>query len=167
LCELLAGAGAALTVADVDAAKTGRARAEYGAAVVDPADLLHVSCDVLAPCAMGGVLDAEQVSLLRARSVCGAANNVLADGRAAALLHGRGILLVPDFVANAGALIQGACWNLTGRPPDSGRIERIGVTVGEILDRSRKEDLSPQVVALRLARERVAAAGPAIYVPRR
>jgi leucine dehydrogenase len=116
---------------------------------------------------MGGVLDAEQVSLLRARSVCGAANNVLADGRAAALLHGRGILLVPDFVANAGALIQGACWNLTGRPPDSGRIERIGVTVGEILDRSRKEDLSPQVVALRLARERVAAAGPAIYVPRR
>jgi leucine dehydrogenase len=167
LCELLAEAGARLTVADLDAGKTQRARAQFGAEVQGSADLLRADCDVLAPCAMGGVLDAAMVGSLRARAVCGAANNVLADERAGALLHARGILLVPDFVANAGALIQGACWNLTGRGPEPGRIERIGATAGEILDRARSEDSPPPAVALRLARERVAAAGTAIYLPRR
>ena len=67
-----------------------------------------------------------------------------------------GVPVVPDFVANAGALIQGVSWNLLHERVGPERLQRIGATAGELLDRARAEDVPPSVLALQVARERVA-----------
>ena len=159
LCELLHAAGARLVVADA-VAERAAAIASRCDAVVLPADQITAfDCDVFAPCALGGVLTANLAVTLPARGVCGAANNILADAEAAAVLHRRGVPVVPDFVANAGGLIAGATWHLTGERVDDERIRRIAPVVRALLDRSRAENEPPHAIALRLARERVAQAG--------
>ncbi|MCU0864589.1 MAG: amino acid dehydrogenase [Planctomycetes bacterium] len=154
LCELLAAAGARLTVADVMPARVAAAAA-LGAAVVAPEAIVHTACHVFVPCALGGVLTAGVARTLPARAVCGAANNILADAEAGFVLHGRGVLVVPDFVANAGALIQGALWHLRGERVTAARIQRIGITTGQVLDRAQRDNLPPGELALAMARERV------------
>ena len=156
LCELLHAAGVRLVVADVDAELTAAAAARFGAEVAAVERIANVPCDVFAPCALGGVLTAAVARTLPARGVCGAANNVFADAAAARILRERGVLVVPDFVANAGALIAGALWHLRGRSVGAERIRRIAATAGDILDRARAADLPPHEIALRLAEERVA-----------
>ena len=105
LAGLLARRGARLLVADIDRSK--RAGAErLGAHWLTPAKAMSAEVDVLAPCALGGVLDPDSVALLQAPVVAGAANNQLADDTVADLLDRRGILWAPDFVANAGGIIN-------------------------------------------------------------
>jgi leucine dehydrogenase len=157
LCRLLHAAGARLIVADLDAALAERTASACAATAVPPAALLTVDCDVLAPCALGGVLDLAAVPQLRALAVCGAANNIVADAAAGRLLHQRGILFVPDFVANAGGLIHGATQHLEGHAPAPERLQRIGAVAGEILDRSRRDDVPAGELAVALARQRVEA----------
>ena len=105
LARLLAGGGAELSVTDIDASKRSLAD-EIGARWVDPLEAPLLDVDVLAPCALGGVLDHESVPQLRCRVVAGAANNQLASDDVADLLAARGILWAPDFVANAGGIIN-------------------------------------------------------------
>lgn len=161
LCERLHAAGARVTAADPDPVRAARAADRCGARIVPPEQVLAVPCDVFAPCALGGVLTTAVAAALPARGVCGAANNVFAEPAAAVRLHARGVLAVPDFVANAGALIQGALWHLRGERVGPERLARIGVTAGELLDRAAREDVPPSELALRLARARVARA-PAV-----
>lgn len=158
LCGLLHAAGARLVVADVAADRVAAIVASYGARAVDPAAIATVPCDVFAPCALGGVLTAPVAAALPARGVCGAANNVFAEPAAAVALHARGIPVVPDFVANAGALIAGALWHLRGEAVGEVRIRRIGVTARDLLARAAALGCPPSELALRLAEERVAAA---------
>src|SRR5439155_1352060 len=101
----LARAGAGLLVADIDERKRALAD-ELGARWTTPERALTAPVDVVAPCALGGVLDDESVSALQCRVVAGAANNQLADDRIADVLHERGILWAPDFVANAGGIVN-------------------------------------------------------------
>lgn len=155
LCRQLAAQGARLIVSDVVAANAVAAAADSSATIVAPETILRTPCDVFAPCAMGAVLDHRSAATLPARGVCGAANNPFADDEAPLVLHRRGVLAVPDFVANAGALIQGNTWHLTGRRVDRERLLRIGATVGEILDRAAHDGLPPAHLALRIARERL------------
>jgi glutamate dehydrogenase/leucine dehydrogenase len=75
-------------------------------------------------------------------------------------MHRRGVVVVPDFIANAGALIQGALWNLRQERIGPDRLDRIGVTTSEVLARARQSDLPPNAVASELARERLAADRP-------
>lgn len=167
LARLLRAAGARLSVAEPSAATCERAAAELGATVLPLAAALRTPCDLFAPCALGSVLDVAAARALPALAVCGAANNVLADEAAGAALHARGIPVAPDFVANAGALIHGALWHLTGTAPPPERIDRIGDTVRELLARSRRDDVPPGALALDLARQRVDAAPPGPFLPRR
>ena len=107
LARFLREAGAKVFAADIDAGATARARDELGVEVVPTAEILAVPCDVVAPCALGAVLNDESIPRLRCRIVAGAANNQLADERRHGLeLHQRGILYAPDFVINAGGLIS-------------------------------------------------------------
>jgi leucine dehydrogenase len=161
LCRLLHAAGASLVVADVLPARTEAAAAAFGATIVDPERILEEPCDVLAPCALGGGLTEAVCERLPARGVCGAANNIFASAAAAAVLHQRGVPVVPDFVANAGALIQGATWHLHGERVTEERLQRIGRTAGELLDRAQRENRPPSELALQVARERVGGARPA------
>ena len=106
LARRLVEAGARVTVADIDAVRARRLAGRYGVDVVPPDDIYDVSCDVFAPCALGGVLDDATIPRLRCRIVAGAANNPLAEPRHAAALQARRILYAPDYVINAGGLIQ-------------------------------------------------------------
>jgi leucine dehydrogenase len=154
LAEMLSAAGARLTVADVDPGKRAFAD-ELGAAWVTPDEALVTEADVLAPCALGGVLDLETIARLRVPVVTGAANNQLADDAAAEALRARGIVWAPDFVVNAGGLIAVAD-ELHGF--DRGRversIERIGETLNEIYARAAEAETNTLVAAQELAIER-------------
>lgn len=107
LAQYLRDEGAKVFAADIDAAAVERARNEAGVEPVPAESILEVDCDVLAPCAMGAALNETTIPKLRAKIVAGGANNQLADERADGLaLHQRGILYAPDFVGNAGGLIN-------------------------------------------------------------
>ena len=111
LTECLAAEGAELILADPDeeALKTTLERIRPATAkVVPPEAILSEPCDILAPCAMGAVLDADAIAALRCEVVCGGANNPLArDEEDAARLHERGILYAVDWIANAGGVLNG------------------------------------------------------------
>ena len=102
----LHAAGAHLIVADLDPARVARAVQELGARAVEPEAIYDQPVDLFAPCAMGAVLDDRTIPRLRAKLVCGGANNQLALPRHAAMLAERGILYVPDYLANAGGVID-------------------------------------------------------------
>lgn len=106
LCRLLAADGARLTVADIAADRVARAVAELGAAAGDPASIHAVEADIFAPCALGAILNDATIPQLRATVVAGAANNQLAEPRHGTALRERGVLYAPDYVVNAGGLIN-------------------------------------------------------------
>lgn len=104
LIQSLLDAGAQVTAADVDPTATRWLHA-HGVTVLDPEQVLYDECDILAPCASGGVLNAETIPSLRCRAVVGAANNQLAAPEDAARLQARGVRYAPDFVVNGGGAI--------------------------------------------------------------
>jgi leucine dehydrogenase len=159
VARLCARAGASLLVSDVDSAKRAVAEA-IGARWVAPARALTAAVDVLAPCALGGVLDEETVPTLRAPIVAGAANNQLADERTAHLLAGRGVLWAPDFVVNAGGLINIACeFAADGYSAARARtaVRAIGDTLRELITRADAIGVTPLAAAMEVARRRLAA----------
>ena len=130
LCALLASAGAQITVADVDRTRAQRCAEKFGARMVDPARLFEVEAEVLAPCALGGILNADTIPRLRVRIVAGGANNQLESAACGAALRDRRILYAPDYVINAGGMIQLAA-ELTGMPAAeiSERVRAIATTL--------------------------------------
>jgi leucine dehydrogenase len=153
-----ARAGARVVVSDIDPDKRALAE-ELGAAWCEPAEALEAEVDVLAPCALGGVLDHETVPRLRCRIVAGAANNQLAGESVADLLVARSILWAPDFVANAGGVI-----NITEEldvydaRAAHRKVRRIGQILLDIFDRADAGGVTPLAAAMDLARSRLAAA---------
>jgi leucine dehydrogenase len=110
LARHLADADADVLVSDVDEASV----VASALPAVDPADVIGAECDVYAPCAIGGTIDAETVERLRCSVVAGAANNQLADPALADRLHERGILYAPDYVINSGGVLHGTGLELLG-----------------------------------------------------
>ncbi|MCF8198792.1 MAG: NAD(P)-binding domain-containing protein [Sulfuritalea sp.] len=106
LARQLHAAGARLWVADIHPEQTHRTAEEYGATVVPTENIFALDVDVFAPCAMGAVLNDETIPRLKARVVAGAANNQLAESRHGAELARREILYTPDYVINAGGIID-------------------------------------------------------------
>ena len=106
LCRLLHEAGAVLYVADVNESNLQLARDELPVIEVPPAELLFCDVDVLAPCALGNILTSETIPMIKAKIVAGAANNQLATDADGARLAGRQILYAPDYVINAGGIIN-------------------------------------------------------------
>ena len=155
-----AEAGATLLVSDIDPRKHALADG-LGARWVEPEEALAAPVDVFAPCALGGVLDHESVGRLGAPIVAGAANNQLAGDEIAALLVQRGVLWAPDFVANAGGIINISVELEEGGydPRRAGELVRgIGTTLERIFDDADARGVSPLDAALALARARLAAA---------
>jgi leucine dehydrogenase len=156
-------AGAELIVADVDPAKREVAR-RLGARWVTPPTALFAEADVVAPCALGGILDHETVPRLRCRVVAGAANNQLAADGIAELLHARGILWAPDFVVNAGGIINIAVeFAPGGYDPKAARarVRAIGDTLRTVYADARTIDATPLTAAHALARRNLRGAAPA------
>lgn len=113
---------------------------------------------MVVPCALGGFLDELTVPALRCRVVAGAANNQLADDRIAELLSARGVLWAPDFVVNAGGLINIA-QEAGGYDPGAARlrVNAIADTLGEIFEQADADQTTPLSAAMKLARRRLSA----------
>jgi glutamate dehydrogenase/leucine dehydrogenase len=158
LARLLAAEGARLTIADVDATRTKELAREISAETVDPAEILGVTCDVLAPCALGGAIDDATLPSLRCRIIAGGANNVLAEPRHADELRAAGILYAPDYVANAGGLIL-LVGQASGDDLDviRSRVRGIGDTVTRVIESARRDDINTLRAADRMAEGRIAA----------
>jgi leucine dehydrogenase len=154
LARRLRDAGAELVVADIDPHKRALAR-ELEAEWLEPAQALRADADLLAPCALGGLLTEASIARLQVPIVAGAANNQLASEAAADMLRDRGIVWAPDFVINAGGLIAVAD-ELHGFNPDrvERSIERIGDTLHEIYARAAAAGTNTLVAAQELAIER-------------
>ena len=152
-------AGARVTVADIYADRIEPLVA-LGAEAGDPRTVHSLECDVYAPCALGAVIRPETVAELRCGVVAGAANNQLLDGSMGDALHSRGILYAPDFVINAGGVINIA--EELGRPYDADRaqtsVERIADTLRLVFARAKDDGVPTHIAADRLAEERIAAA---------
>lgn len=161
LCVHLADHGAILTVADVNDEAVARAVAALDATAVPSDRILAVDADVLAPCALGGVLDAASLAMLRAPVICGAANNQLADGGCAAILAARGILFVPDFLANAGGVISATGPFLgVGEAETERKVAAIFETCDRLLALAERDSITPSDAAERLVAEALKAKRP-------
>jgi len=158
----LVEAGASVVICDVSPAAVQRVRAAHPdvEAVAGQAELLARPLDVYAPCAMGGALNDESVAALSARIVCGGANNQLAHAGLEKVLADRGILYAPDYLVNAGGVIQVAD-ELGGFNFERARVrtERIFVSAKKIFALADEEGVPPAVAADRLAERRMAEVG--------
>ena len=161
IARRLAEAGAKLLVADVDEAKRPLAE-QLGARWVTPEEALTAEVDVYAPCALGAVLNDDTVPELRCPIVAGAANNQLADDRIADLLNARGILWAPDFVANAGGIVNIAVeLEPGGYDPQRAeqRVRGIGDTLRRLFEDAASMQATPLTAAMELARRNLVEAG--------
>ena len=157
LARRLVAAGCELAVADIDEAKRAVAE-ELGASWIEPDAAMTARCDVLAPCALGGAIDADNVAELRCGVVCGSANNQLADEGLADEIAARGILYAPDFIANAGGLIN--VYRELKRYSEDRALalaEGIEDTLDRILVAAAERDVTPLAAARELARDRLEA----------
>ena len=157
----LHNAGCKLTIADIMFSRIQLLQEQIGDVftISDIDGILDVECDILAPCALGGVIQEETVSRLRCKAVAGAANNQLADSTVDYALHKEGIFWAPDYAVNAGGLIwvaQTAC----GLNEDSAsqKIQQIHDTIAEIAQRSKSDDKAPGELADKIVDEKLAEA---------
>jgi leucine dehydrogenase len=155
LARRLADAGAQLLVSDIDPAKRAVAAA-LGALWLPPGEEISADCEILAPCALGGTIDAASLPLLRCQIVCGCANNQLSEERHAEALAERGILYAPDFIANAGGLIS-VYREIRGYSEERARELAMGIeqNLGRVFDGARALRATPLRAAHALARERL------------
>jgi leucine dehydrogenase len=156
LARELHAAGARLVVTDTDEERVRRVVEECGASRVEPEEIYEVEADVFAPCALGGVLNDRTIPLLKAGVVAGAANNQLLEARHGEVLERAGILYAPDYVANAGGIING-CIELLGWERERARrqVEEIYDTLLSIFDLARRDGVPTSAAADRLAEERL------------
>lgn len=155
LARHLKDAGAELWAYDVHEDNMRRAVDQLGARPATAEDILFLPVDVVAPCAMGAVLNDESIPQLRATIIAGAANNLLERPEHDAMLRDRNILYAPDFAINAGGIID-VFYERTGVSPDKVRahVETIGDTLTEIFQQSDRSGAPTGEIANRLAEER-------------
>lgn len=160
VARLAAADGASVLVADVDEAQARAVAGEVSGEVVPPDRAVTADCDVLAPCAVARVLTADVVGALRARVVCGAANDTLDTPEVADLLWRAGVVYVPDFIANAGGVVQVHAGQVGWSADELGdRIEAIGTRVAEVLEDADAHGTTPVEAALTRAQARLRQGG--------
>ncbi|HEX2583351.1 MAG TPA: Glu/Leu/Phe/Val dehydrogenase dimerization domain-containing protein [Chlamydiales bacterium] len=158
LAEFCFWAGAHLLLSDINPVVLEKTAAKYGAKMVPADQILFAECDILAPCALGGILHDQTISKLRCKGIAGCANNQLLKDSHADLLREKGILYAPDFVINAGGLL-----NVAAELEDEGYVppyprskaHRIYDTLTAIYEIAEKNQESTHAAALALADYRI------------
>jgi len=156
LAQELHKLGAKLTLCDSKPDMVKHIAQEFGADVVDKDAIFDVDCDVFAPCARGGVLTEQVVARLKANIIAGAANNQLANPTVAESIHKRNIIYAPDYVINAGGLIQ---VSLDEEKQIMAKVNGIYDALLKIFTRSQSDNQPSSVVADSIAQEIIAGAG--------
>ncbi|HEY9766921.1 MAG TPA: tryptophan dehydrogenase ScyB [Coleofasciculaceae cyanobacterium] len=157
LCKLLYEKGATLFVTDINPERTAEIKRLYKATVVDPDEIYSLDVDVFCPCALGATLNDSTIPLLKASIVAGAANNQLENEQLhSKLLKSKGILYCPDYVINAGGLIN--VYNeMIGYEEDKAFKQLNGIynTLLEIFNIAEQQDITTFEAAQKLAEERI------------
>lgn len=151
----LVDAGAVVTIADLDRPRAAYVAQQTGAQVGDPESILELEVDVIAPCAIGGVITRALVPRIKAFAVCGAANNALADDSVAEALRAARILHVPDMIASAGAVIVGISRAVMGESDPTPLIDALGDTTTQVLAEAKASGRPPLEVAQDRAKARI------------
>ena len=148
--------GAQLTIADIDTAAASALAAEVGAEVVPAEEILSVPCDIVSPCALGGIVNDTTLPAFKCRAIAGAANNQLERPDHGRTLHDAGILYAPDYVINAGGLINVAD-ELHGYDAERARTKAaaIGERLRDVFSRASSEGIHPAAAADAIAEERI------------
>jgi len=157
LCVHLHNTGVHLIVTDINKAVLERARSELGAIVVEPEAIYSVTADVFAPCALGGAISKKTLPDIKASVIAGAANNQLATPDMGEACRQRGILYAPDYVVNAGGIINVAA-EVSGKyDPDwvKKKLDGLEITLKNVFSLSSEQGLPTNMVADRLAQEKL------------
>ncbi len=156
LCRYLHKEGAQLIVTDINKEAVNRAVEEFGARAVNPDEIYGVECDIYAPCALGATINDETIPQLKARVIAGSANNQLKDTRHGDIIHEMGIVYAPDYVINAGGVINVAD-ELYGYNQERAmkRVETIYNSIEKIIEISKRDSIPTYVAADRMAEERI------------
>ena len=156
LCQRLHADGALLTVADINPQRVEQCRLEFNAKVVATDDIYSTSCDLFAPCGLGGILNSDTIGQLRCAAIAGAANNQLLTEQDGIDLFSRNILYAPDYLINSGGLIFVAMNYLRHSQIDMQRkIENINGTLLQIFSRQNQVGLPASIIADQMAEEMV------------
>ena len=160
LAKELHEAGAKLVVTDIDQERVKHVATEFGARAVAPDDIYGAQADIFAPCALGGIINDKSIPQLKVDIVCGAANNVLLEERHGDLLEQKKILYTPDYVANAGGVIN-VYSELAGWSSARAfrKADEIYDTVLRVFQIARTDSVPTYVAADRLAEQRIRAVG--------
>jgi leucine dehydrogenase len=160
LCKYLAGEGATLIVTDIDDARVQRVVRDFGAQAVGPDDIYGADASIFAPCALGAVVNDDTIAQFRFEIIAGAANNQLAQERHGDMLHNMNILYAPDYVINAGGLINvyGELndWTADQAKRKAGEIYE---TLGQIFELAKNDGLPTYEAADRVAERRIEQVG--------
>ncbi len=160
LVERLTKAGAETVISDIDDQALSEVASAHGSRVVGLDAIYDVECDIFAPCAMGASLNPDTIPRLHCRAIVGSANNQLATAEDADRLAAAGILYVPDFVVNAGGIINIAA-GIGGYDVRraAGAIDHIHDAVTNVLAAAAEHGINPHQAAVRIAEERIEAVG--------
>ena len=158
LAEMLVKKGVQLIATDIDESLRNRAKKELDIEIVEPDEIYDISCDIFAPCALGGIIDEDTIERFKCKIICGCANNQLEDKLAGYAMLVKNILLAPDYLVNSGGVINSAA-ELSGDYDEFDvaiAIDGIFERLMEIYEISRAESIPTNIVANRLAEERLA-----------
>jgi len=156
LCRHLHEEGAKLIVTDISAENVNRVCDEFGATSVDPDDIFAVKAEIFAPCALGAVINDATIPQFKFRIIAGSANNVLKEERHGEEIHTRGILYAPDYVINAGGLINVAD-ELEGYNYERSlkKVDGIYDNISKVIEIAKRDNIPTYRAADRLAEERI------------
>ncbi|MGF7532677.1 branched-chain amino acid dehydrogenase [Bacillus mexicanus] len=156
LCRHLHEEGANLIVTDINKQSVMRAVEDFGARAVDPEEIYSQDCDIYAPCALGATINDDTINQLKAKVIAGAANNQLKETRHGDQIHEMGIVYAPDYVINAGGVINVAD-ELNGYNAERAlkKVEGIYSNIERVLDISQRDSIPTYLAADRLAEERI------------
>ncbi|ABM00273.1 leucine dehydrogenase [Shewanella amazonensis SB2B] len=158
LCKHLHEEGAELIVTDIHQASLDKVATEFGAAVVAPQDIYSQDVDIYAPCALGATINDATLPLLKAKIVAGCANNQLAEPRHGQMLKDMGILYAPDYVINAGGIINVSFENDYDAARSTAKVEKIYDTLLTIFTAADEQNRTTGAVADEMARAIIDAA---------
>ncbi|MFC7783407.1 branched-chain amino acid dehydrogenase [Rossellomorea sp. GCM10028870] len=156
MCRHLHEEGANLIVTDINKEAVQRAVDEFGAKAVDINDIYGVDCDIFAPCALGAIINDETIPQLKAKVIAGAANNQLKETRHGDAIHEMGIVYAPDYVINAGGVINVAD-ELYGYNSERAmkKVEQVYNNVERVIEIAKRDNVPTYVAADRMAEERI------------
>ncbi|MGA4719503.1 branched-chain amino acid dehydrogenase [Fictibacillus nanhaiensis] len=156
LCKHLHEEGASLIVTDINKEAVQRAVKDFGAKAVEIDEIYSVDCDIFAPCALGAIINDDTIPQIKAKVIAGAANNQLKETRHGDAIHEMGIVYAPDYVINAGGVINVAD-ELNGYNRDRAmkKVETIYDNIASVIEISKRDNIPTYLAADRLAEERI------------